>query len=90
MAVSESPRCEFEFHMPQVFEFIAAKFLQFAISFVRKDRQTDRQTNKHPQPCSENKPFGNLKRIASRQLGQIENRMDKKVEVRALPIREIV
>ena len=31
--------------MPQVFEFIAAKFLQFAISFVRKDRQTDRQTN---------------------------------------------
>ena len=41
-------------------------------SFVRKDRQTDtdrqtnKQTDKHPQPCSENKTFGIL-RSASRQ-----------------------
>ena len=28
------------------------------ISFVRTDGQTDRQTDKHPQSCSENMPFG--------------------------------
>ena len=44
------------------------------VSFVRKDRQTDRRTDgqkdrrtdKHPQPCSENKPFGEPS-VASRQ-----------------------
>ena len=35
--------------------------------YVRKDKQTNRQTDKHPQTCSENKPFGNPT-VASRQI----------------------
>ena len=50
------------------FIFICAERQTDRQTNTQTDRQRYRQTDKHPQPCSENKPFGILRRIVSRQL----------------------
>ena len=56
---SKSMGIEFDSLWEHIFEVnIFSKVVLFEKSFICAERQTDRQTDKHPQPCSENKPFG--------------------------------